>query len=101
MNNTTIFLRPIEYINPRQFRLAAHWLVSIRKFPNVQSAESWLSKISYDNPQLFKIVMSNYFTYEIEKNKIPYVAKINDVNDVEKYRSSSSNYYGEEPHMWY
>ncbi len=100
MNNTTVYLRPISYINPRQIRLAAIWLVNNKQFNNIQNAEEWLMKISYDDLPRFRSIMSGYFSYEIEKNKIPYVKSINDVNDVEKYRSVDNN-YGEESHMWY
>lgn len=95
LNELTLYLRPLAAIPPYRVNDCATWLVANGKFPNFTTARMWLSKLEETNPWTFKAVMSSYFS------SVDYKQDYIDKRDVNKYRSSATNSYGEEPHMWW
>jgi hypothetical protein len=93
-NSVTLYLRPIENIPPYRVRECAQWLVNHRKFPTVDIAHRWLLLMEDQDPWKYKAILANYF------DAVDYTPSyVDDTKNVNDYRSSNTNYYGEEPHM--
>lgn len=93
-NSLTLYLRPQAEIQPYREHDCARWLVERKKFRDVLTAKLWLTNMAESNPWIYRAVLSEYF--EATDYKQDYHSK----RDVNKYRSTTSNYYGEELHMW-
>jgi hypothetical protein len=93
-NSITLYLRPTDAIQPYNVRQCAIWLVKKKVFTDVNKAISWLLFAEENDAFQYKAVMSKYF------EETDYRVEFHRGRDVNKYRSSSSNYYGDEPHMW-
>lgn len=94
-NSLTLYLRPIENIQPYRVNDCAKWLVLNGKFKSFKDAMKWLILIEQVEPFLYKAVFADYF------NATDYKQDFIDKRDVNKYRSSATNFYGEDPHMWF
>lgn len=95
LNSLTLYLRPHAAIPPYRVNDCANWLVKQGQFKTYYEAKLWLIKEEQDNPWNYKAVMSQYF------DATDYQSDYKSHRDVNKYRSTKSNYYGEDPHMWY
>lgn len=82
-------------IPPYQVSNCAHWLVSNGKFRDHATAMVWLQHKERFDAFRYKAVLAAYF--EATDYKQDYM----DHRDVNKYRSSISNSYGEDSHMWW
>lgn len=98
-NEITLYLRPIENIQPYQKNSCARWLMEKGFFSNYKSAILWLYKIEMSDIRKFKAIMSRYF--EETDYAQDYLSSTNKSENLRKYRSSANNYYGEEYHMWF
>jgi hypothetical protein len=94
-NSLTLYLRPIENIQPYRVIGCAKWLVQNGKFKTLYDAMTWLNVMAAKQPFIYKAILSDYF------NAVDYKQDFLDKRDVNKYRSSATNLYGEEAHMWY
>ena len=94
-NSITLYLRPQAAIPAYQVNNCATWLVKRGDFKTYLDAKMWLVNQEQNSPWNYRAIMSEYF----EAND--YQSDYKSHRDVNKYRSSASNYYGEEPHMWY
>jgi hypothetical protein len=93
-NSLTLYLRPVEYIPPFQVNNCARWMVAHNKFSTFLHAKKWLLVMEETKPWIYKAVMANYF------DATDYKPSVNSNRDVNQYRSTNSNSYGEEWHMW-
>jgi len=94
-NSITLYLRPIAYQQRYQIRNAAAWLVQKKFFVSFNKALKYMLFLEEYKPSTYANIMSAY--YDAVDYKVSYKRTYN-IND---YRSSDSNLYGQEPHMWY
>jgi hypothetical protein len=94
-NEITLYLKPISSLQPYQINDCARWLVSLKRFEDYHSARLWLNYLEQHHVWRFKAIMADYF------NATDYAQDFIDKRDVNAYRSSASNSYGDEPHMWF
>lgn len=94
-NSLTLYLRPLASIEPYRVNDCAKWLVIKGKFKTYKDAITWLMDIEETQPWIYKAIFSDFF------NDVDYKQNYKDKRDVNKYRSSCTNSYGEEPHMWW
>jgi len=92
-NSLTLYLRPIENIPPYRVNDCAIWMVSHGKFKTFIDAKKWLLIMEEQKPWIYKAIMANYF------DAVDYKPSVIDHRDVNKYKSSISNSYGEDAHM--
>ena len=94
-NSIIIYLRPVGDQQPYQIARAAQWLTRMRKFPNCKAARAWLAVVEDNNPWLFKTIMSQYHeANDVKQRPFKY-------RPINTYRTSTSNVYGQEPHMFF
>lgn len=94
-NSLTLYLRPLAAIPPYQVNNCARWLLMNGMFRNYRDARMWLNGLEQNQPWRFKSIMSSY--YDSTDYKQDYIDK----RDVNKYRSTNTKSYGEDPHMWF
>lgn len=94
-NGLTLYLRPMAEIPAYQVNNCAKWLVSMGQFKNFLEAKIWLISQEQNAPWNFRAIMSEYFDVN------DYQSDFKSKRDVNKYRSTKSNYYGDEAHMWF
>lgn len=95
-NSTTLYLRPVADQQPYVLNNIAKWLVTCGYFNNFMRARYWLAVLEDNHQWQFKAVISQYHD-EADVKKTYYRHPLN-VND---YRSTHSNIYGDEPHMYF
>ena len=93
-NSLTLYLRPIEYQPPSSFMGAARFLVCKGIVRDVRQGLRYLNYLEQNKPWDFKGIMSEYYAHVDPPRRI-YTKP-----DYKKYRSTDSNYYGDEEHMW-
>ena len=94
-NSLTLYMRPMENIPAYQIRNAANFLVFNNKFRTYQDALKYLLYTRIYAPWNFKAAMSDFYAaYDVTH-------KLSKAIDVNSYRSTNSNLYGEEYHMWH
>lgn len=99
-NSITMYLRPLEYQQRYQIRNAAKWLVYKKKFLHFNNALRWLSYLEKTNPWVYKNILSTY--YKETDYKTYFKSSVYSNNyDVNFYKTSNYNSYGDEPHMWF
>ena len=94
VNELTLYLRPIENQPPYQIHNCANWLVKKRYAKNFTIARLWLDKLLVSDVWRFKSLMSAYYA------DTDYKSKELEFKDVNSYRTSKSNIYGDELHMY-
>jgi hypothetical protein len=93
-NSITLYLQPINNQQPYQINNCANWLVGIGYFKTFINARNYLSVIERVKPWIFRNIMSKY--YDVTEYKYPIMNTIN----INTYRTSKYNHYGDEPHMY-
>ncbi len=97
-----LYLRPIEALKPFYVVGCAKQMVKKGWFRSTQEALNYLNHVQKVSPWKFKGIMSSYITF---LNSSSDYSNVNPVEDrltlVNRYKSSATNYYGEDPHMWY
>lgn len=95
-NSLTLYLRPIADQQPYVLNNVAKWLVARGDFKDFWRARHWLAILEDNHPWQFKTVISQYHDEtDVKKSPHKYPLAVND------YRCTSSNIYGDEPHMYY
>lgn len=93
-NSLTLYLRPLDALQPYTINNCARWLVLNKKFKDFISARLWLQYQEDNHPFNFKAIMSHYF--DVNDYKADYKSKRN----VDLYHTSVGGEYGEEFMGW-
>lgn len=94
-NSLTLYMRPMASIPPYQVNNCAKWLVQRGQFKDFLQAKLWLINQEQTEPWNYRAILAEYF------DATDYQSDYKSKRDVNKYRSTQSNYYGEDAHMWY
>ena len=94
VNELTLYLRPIENQPPYQIHNCAVWLARKGYAKNPINARIWLDKLQESNIWRFKSIMSAYYA-DTDYKPIDFEFK-----DVNQYRTSKLNTYGDDLHMY-
>lgn len=95
-NSTTLYLRPVADQQPYQLERMARWLVARGDFKQIHRARHWLAILEDNHLWQFRAVLAMYYAEtDVVKHPYQYPLQVND------YRSTHTNLYGDEPHMWF
>jgi hypothetical protein len=95
VNSDTLYLRPIENQPNYQIQNAARWLVAKGEKPTYKQALHYVIYLESTYPWKFKTLMASFY------DKFDHTIKRMKYKDVNTYKSTDSNFYGDEWHMWF
>ena len=95
-NELTVYLRPMEAIQPYVIVECAKWMALSKRSASVSTAMEYLIKMQSENPSQFKHMISEYHRH-IDYQQQSYTNFRKNINAT--YSKTGS--YGEEPHMYY
>mgnify|MGYP001605877516 CR=1 FL=1 len=90
----TMYLKPLDTQPASALNKCARWLVIEGRYGTYEGAVKYLAELQYNDIQKYRRILSEY--YNATEQKKEFVVR----KDVNKYRSTVSNSYGDEPHMY-